>query len=565
MKKILVILLTSTLVIFGVNLGNFELLKFDFAETQSNIIFENFDKKLTIETSADQIVNTINATDGIYVVLKLSIDGYEAQRPTSDDLSMEEVKTFLRDHRKKVREYHSQINQEVMKELGLLSIDADAYYSSYAPYLFLTFEEDLTVENYDYIINTLETPYVETIYFKKAKVESALFEFESAIAGVNGTEIIGSPLYTGLDVVIGILDEGIVDSSHDNFEGINLSVRNEWWYSETVSEHATQVASIAGGINGIARESSILSVEVSGEPSGEIEWMLNRHVNVINMSFGYLSSSSLGDYTSEAAYIDYIVRNSFVTFVGSAGNRGDSDKYVTSPKTGYNVITVGATNDSGNLAYFSSYEEKFAISKPTLVAPGSYISIPGFSGIHSGTSFSAPIVTGTVALIMQHRSLLLLYPEAIKALLTANIQPLDGYTAFDSSGLEDKVGSGMLDISSTLEASSIIGNFYNDENVPGQDVYTKLVYLNAGQRIRIAAIWLVNSDKSASTNKVTDYDLFLYDGAVMKKSARSGYNNVEFVDYTANSSGQYTIKVTLAASRKTSTADVGGVSYRIIG
>ena len=39
---------------------------------------------------------------------------------------------------------------------------------------------------------------------------------------------------TGEDIVIGILDLGIVDEEHSNFNNIDLTVRNEWYYIETV-------------------------------------------------------------------------------------------------------------------------------------------------------------------------------------------------------------------------------------------------------------------------------------------------------------------------------------------
>jgi hypothetical protein len=93
------------------------------------------------------------------------------------------------------------------------------------------------------------------------------------------------------------------------------------------------------------------------------------------------------------------------TVVASAGNTGDH--ILQYPAAFPGVISVGATDDGGQIAGFSSY------GKVDVVAPGDCVAVaevPGFSqdrgcpgdgldglAFNSGTSFSAPIVSGLLA------------------------------------------------------------------------------------------------------------------------------------------------------------------------
>ena len=97
------------------------------------------------------------------------------------------------------------------------------------------------------------------------------------------------------------------------------------------------MAGIIAGNNSIAPKCKILSVELFGNPVSEIDWLLNRNVNVINMSYGEGNPS--GNYNSSSAYMDYIVSTYKVTIVAASGNEPQN---VTNPGLGYNVITVGA-------------------------------------------------------------------------------------------------------------------------------------------------------------------------------------------------------------------------------
>lgn len=366
----------------------------------------------------------------------------------------------------------------------------------------------------------------------------------------------------GNGINVGVLEAGgIIDKSHPNIAGSNFKIRKEWYYIETVSDHATQVASIIGGNNGIAPASNILSVELSGGASSEVDWLLDNDVNIINMSYG--DSTPTGQYSSKSAYMDYISVNQWVTFVGSSGNEGRETGYVLNPGLGYNVVSVGATSSTGKtIADYSSYKVAKGSHKPNLVAPSGF-KIPNYDSNSYGTSFSAPYVSGCIALLMEEYSMLKLYPEAVNSILSSSATTMSNYSDKFSSGLNDKVGAGLIDLLTAFEVKNTTYNFTNNNTSSGV-VRTRQVYLEEGQTIKSSLYWMLNSTNSTS-NSLTDYDLRLYgpSGNSSLISAYSTQSNLEVIEYKVKESGYYTLSVYQYGDRGTGSKDWMSLSYNI--
>ena len=366
---------------------------------------------------------------------------------------------------------------------------------------------------------------------------------------------------SGSGVTVGIQEDGIVDKKHANIAGSNISVRDEWWYIENVSMHATQVASVLGGNTGVARGARLLSVELYGGASEEIDWMLDRGVNIINLSYGDSAKAVTGMYSSQSAYMDYVVRTNFVTIVAAAGNFGDTHGYVGNPGLGYNVITVGESNITGIYReVYSSYVVLRGPSKPNLVAPVG-MKVANYNVNLTGTSFAAPMVSGTIALLMEEYPELKLFPEKVIALVSASAEFMSEHSTHENSGLNAQVGAGLLDYKEARENNNYTYSYVNTSGV--SDVFKQTyISVESYKTLKIALSWLLNSNNS-TTIKLTDYDLKLYDPSNrLVAIANSTNNNVEVITYTTMTSGLYRIEI-IQNGALANGKDWVGLSYSI--
>lgn len=154
-----------------------------------------------------------------------------------------------------------------------------------------------------------------------------------------------------------------------------------------------------------------------------------------------------------------VVRNADTGFY-----RPDPDATFTIPSTASKVITVGAYDTvydayadfSGRGFPAESYPfaaDNSSLIKPDLVAPGVNIvsTAPGGGyGQFTGTSFAAPFVTGSSALMMEWGIIRgndpFLYGEKVKAYLIRGARQLPGYNRFPNA----QVGWGALCLSQSL-------------------------------------------------------------------------------------------------------------------
>jgi type VII secretion-associated serine protease mycosin len=174
--------------------------------------------------------------------------------------------------------------------------------------------------------------------------------------------------------------------------------------------HGTFVAGIIGaapapgtGFAGIAPDVTILPIRsATGQQNPAtalaqgIRTAVDDHAQIINVS----SSTSVSPPDLQAA-VDYAAANN-VLIVASAANSAQQGDPVTFPASYPSVLAVGAVDSNGTVADFSQTGPYLG-----LVAPGvNVISIgPGGPGqwTGSGTSYSAPFVTGVAALVHAYR------------------------------------------------------------------------------------------------------------------------------------------------------------------
>jgi major intracellular serine protease len=230
-------------------------------------------------------------------------------------------------------------------------------------------------------------------------------------------DLVKAPLFwphtKGGGVVVAIIDTGL-DINHPEFEG--RVICPQCFVGSSISDvtdvegHGTHVAGIIAGKScGIAPEARIMPIKVFGDNNvgshiyGALLYILNYNkmapdadkVRVVNCSF------SGGFYDIMMAYAIRRLTESGVSVVVSAGNAGDgkadTEEVFSFPAYIYECITVGATNLDGLIAGYSNSFDGIDIA-----APGTDIHSAWPGGgykLLSGTSMSAPHVTGALALI----------------------------------------------------------------------------------------------------------------------------------------------------------------------
>ena len=215
---------------------------------------------------------------------------------------------------------------------------------------------------------------------------------------------------SGNGVSVYVIDTGIF-TAHNDFggraQGVFTSI-NDGNGANDCNGHGTHVAgTIGGALSGVAKFVTLYGVRVldckgSGSGSGVIagiDWVTadfnnkGRPPSVANMSLGGGASDA-----EDQAVRDSI--NAGITYSIAAGNES-TDACIQSPARVAEAITVGATNESDSIAYYSNWG-----SCLDLYAPGTSITSAGTSTTNSfieksGTSMAAPHVAGIAALYLE--------------------------------------------------------------------------------------------------------------------------------------------------------------------
>ena len=266
--------------------------------------------------------------------------------------------------------------------------------------------------------------------------------------------------YTGKGTKIAILDDGF-DYTHPEYKRLDgtsailstsryyyasgnsayykeysndpTCIAEDWETSENAwATHGTNTSTTAaapindvGGV-GIAPEADILALKIDFSfvaIKAAIQYAINQHVDVINMSLGAYAESFVDGWgdnqsgsSSTATYLNSVCQSAYnagIIVVAAAGN--ESTWHKSYPACNTKVIGVGALGDWDNkgnaneLAEFSNYVDPSQTGEINvdILAPG-YVYTASLKGKKSspsrtyadtqGTSFSCPIIAGAACL-----------------------------------------------------------------------------------------------------------------------------------------------------------------------
>lgn len=245
----------------------------------------------------------------------------------------------------------------------------------------------------------------------------------SAAGRSNCIKVSGAGILNGLDgkgVTIAVGDGGMVESHGDLENHQENLVSTKVASFGNHQDHVTGTVAGSGLLfadkEGIAPGANILNTTTSSVISTGADLRVKRNVLLTNNSYGLtLTCNRAGIYNSTCSFIDdQLVKFPDLLHVFAAGNQGNINcgTYPTGYRTiseGYpvskNVLTVGAVLEQDQFAWFSSSGPAMdGRVKPEIVADGNnVVSTVPFDAydVKGGTSQAAPMVTGTLALLIQ--------------------------------------------------------------------------------------------------------------------------------------------------------------------
>lgn len=246
-----------------------------------------------------------------------------------------------------------------------------------------------------------------------------------------GADVVFKHGYTGKGIGVAILDSGI--SNHPDFSG-KIALFKDYVYGKRHNYddngHGTHVSGIIaasgersfGKYRGVAPGVSLYIYKILDKYGrgntaailAAIEDVLQRNrkekIHILNISVGMLNGTNQWERHSVLEAVEKAWEQGIVV-VAAAGNNGPGENTVTIPGQSKVVITVGSEEGTFGIEKYGKPlcsgegPTDQCVVKPEILAPGRHIyscSAKDFGyEIKSGTSMSAPIVSGSLALLLE--------------------------------------------------------------------------------------------------------------------------------------------------------------------
>ncbi len=561
LKRILIVIIVGLLIVPFLNFSSIDEKQQDKKDFNDKIVLNLYNMK---DLSLENYDADFNYDGSIAMILR-----YNPSHELAPNINSQER---LMDYRNQLSEYYLEFNYEMIENLGLA--DYDSYYaSSYGPFVLYKYnslsdllENDLTAikeSDSEDLLNVFvenENHYDMATRNPNSFIQN--YPFGEALEDIG---ITSDTTYTGAGVKIGSIESGIPNNY------VNLSNTTYETHGTHQTHHAFTTSSVYGGDSGIAPDAEIYFSALSNHSFLEsTDWLISRGVNIINRSNG----ASTGRYSSADAYADYIVKEAKVTFINSAGNSGDTNS-VGSPSVGLNVISVASNDVNLGISNFSSAgltsPSNIRISKPTLTAPGGRISnVDNISGTLSGTSYSAPMVTGVTALLMEEFNDLKYNPENVISILTNSTN----YALGQIEEFDHDAGFGIVNYQNARKNYLNTHKMILTNSVTNNDlVLSQTVTIPFGNTIHASTFTMYNSEFTTPTGipNIDDiqYSQFVirlvnnHTGSIIDTSHRnSNFSSFSYSNSNPNHDS-FTINVFLNGDKATNRLEHYAFSYYV--
>lgn len=304
---------------------------------------------------------------------------------------------------------------------------------------------------------------------------------------------------TGEGVTVAVVDSGILDEGiFSDFRGriveqakfADVNNMSDWY------GHGTHVSGIIGGDGsqsggkyvGVAPGINLVNVKISDDQGKTSErnlvnglrWIYENHkkhnIKVVNISNQITSQQSYKESATNAA-VELLWKAGIVVVVSAGNNGGTECSVCYAPANDPYVITVGAVDDNGTKDINDDFLKEWSASgitldghtKPEVVAPGAHIISYMPKGVlrdarlsnaidknyfmMGGTSMSAPVVSGIVAMMLQQNPTMT--PDQVKWVIQNTTR---GYK-------QQPIGT-----AGVVSADAAV--FFNQSNIPASAVQT---------------------------------------------------------------------------------------------
>jgi subtilisin family serine protease len=311
--------------------------------------------------------------------------------------------------------------------------------------------------------------------------------FQNALIDVPAMHDLG---YHGEGVIIAMLDTGVNNFGHAAFANLHVLAQHDFVNNDgTVSDQAGQMGSGYHGTLTLGAIAGFAPGDLIGPAFGATyvlaktentqwerhieedawiaaaEWADSIGADIISSSLAYLSGFTNGetgytwqDMDGDTALITIgadIAASRGLLIVNAAGNNGfvsAPQNTLGAPADGDMVLTVGATDNQGTRASFSSVGNTTdGRTKPDVMGMGVSVHtvdpLGAFYTEASGTSLSTPLVAGAAALVLQARPLAsnIMIMNALRNTATNHLTPnrLYGWGVIDALAARNAIVTGV--------------------------------------------------------------------------------------------------------------------------
>lgn len=506
----------------------------------------------------NRVASSSNSEDGIALSIL-----FNYSIPTQAELSVASTNEYYY----ALNSYCNTKNNEMITRLGLSNYE-NVTANTKTPLVEFYYKDNESF-NKDYAIlqSSRNDSLVETIYIENyiSTATQKTLPSDNTVARDGNTTYtledaaddtsISHATYGGTDMTLGILSDGFPVTQYyenltypsGNYTSSNVSTDND----AIINIVKAGVPDVDIAYNVVTTQSNFKSA-ISGFDSA---------IKVILV----VCDSALADsglYTSESAQIDIISQLYDTTFVVMAGNSGN---YVNYAAMAFNVISVGASDSSDEVANLSAYNTAETSSrysrKPTMVAPGyrlTNVLSDSDANIYSGTEYAAAFVAA--AAIKYHEQADDMTTPGLIASFCNSAQRInnDVWNAKGGAGRLYYMGSALLNISGMRMTS-------NSTYVSNTVIYEDTVALRRNKTAYVYMmfhVWDIKYVTDVNSVNIPNYDIEIYDsdGDLVATNVDSG-TNIECFSFSTGGGSLYktfTIKIRLV-SKPSGVTDLIGV------